>query len=254
MVRYVKLSVKGINIKPKNEFNGSAVRGTLGWALKRVDENIFEMFFNKDNASSKYRLEIDFNSYDFSIYLFNDYIKYTPYFALAIEQMRALGLGVDRQKYDYEKIFLNDEPFMSNKGELLNKDIKSIEIIPQNSYKNIKVIFKTPFMINDKSTDFNPLSFFISLKRRFNEINGINERVFFDDNFSFSQRLMDYKLLRYSNNQGKKMNFYAKIGEIDFYKLSDECVRLLEIARLIGVGKHTAFGFGKIDLERIENE
>lgn len=250
-MKYIKLSVKGINIKPLHEFNGSAVRGTLGWALKRVDESVFEMFYNKDNASSKYRLEIDFNTYDFSIYLFNECVKYTPYFALAIEQMRVLGLGASRQKFDYEEILLNDEPFMNNKGEVLNKDIKSLEINPKSHHKNIKVIFKTPFMINDKNADFNPLSFFISLKRRINEINGINEKVFFDDNFSFSQNLGDYKLLRYSNNQGRKMNFHAKIGEVEFMSLDDECVKLLEIASITGVGKHTAFGFGKIILERI---
>ncbi|MBZ7987773.1 CRISPR system precrRNA processing endoribonuclease RAMP protein Cas6 [Campylobacter canadensis] len=253
-MKYVKLSVKNININTKYEFNGSAIRGTLGWALKSVDENVFALFFNKDNTNTKYRLDVDFNTYDFSIYLFNEYIKFTPYFALAIEKMRAFGLGVNRQKFDYEMILLNDEAFMDNKGNVLNKDIKSLEFVEQNVCKNVKVIFKSPFMINDKKSNFDPLSFFISIKRRVNEMNKISERVFFDNNFLFSQKLYDYNLLRYSNNQGKKMNFFAKIGEINFYNLDEECFKLLDLSTLIGVGKHTAFGFGKIILERMENE
>ncbi|MSN96882.1 hypothetical protein F1B92_06845 [Campylobacter sp. FMV-PI01] len=36
MLRYAFLSVEGINLKPKNIFTGSAIRGCFGYALRAV--------------------------------------------------------------------------------------------------------------------------------------------------------------------------------------------------------------------------
>jgi len=43
------------------------------------------------------------------------------------------------------------------------------------------------------------------------------------------------------------MNIWGLMGEIEILGLSKECYEILKIGELIGVGKQTVFGLGKIE-------
>ncbi len=52
---------------------------------------------------------------------------------------------------------------------------------------------------------------------------------------------------RWGERPKTTMNIWGLMGEIEILGLSKECYEILKIGELIGVGKQTVFGLGKIE-------
>ena len=78
------------------------------------------------------------------------------------------------------------------------------------------------------------------------------ERVYklnFKPNYKTVLKALVYKpLLRNSNRQKQRMNMDGIMGEMVFMGLDNESYRLLKLGEIIGVGKQTVMGLGKIEV------
>jgi len=66
-------------------------------------------------------------------------------------------------------------------------------------------------------------------------------------------KTVEYKeLTRQSNRQKTTMNLGGIVGEIEIKGLNKECYEVLKVGELIGMGKQTVFGLGKIEIKEKE--
>lgn len=269
-LKYAFLSIKGINLRPNNKFTGSAIRGCLGYALRKVVcpfpndscnkcirnyKCVFYKIYENTNTPPNIRLELGQNSYDFKLFMFEDIVEFIPYFIVAFENMQDIGFGYKRKKFELDKILLNGKVIYENKV-LLDRNFRSLAFKPNFKENNILVKFTSPLRLkqNDKfiTNSLDLTHFLRSIKRRYNVIKNIDEKVNYTPKFShFKSNLKPDSFERFSNRQKKKHEFGGSVGEIEIYNLDDEGVKLLELATIIGVGKSVAFGLGSIELHYI---
>ncbi len=62
------------------------------------------------------------------------------------------------------------------------------------------------------------------------------------------------ELTRRSNRQNTTMNFGGLVGSLEIRGVSKECMELLQLGEIIGVGKQTVFGLGKIETEDMNEQ
>lgn len=245
-MKVIKLAFKSSSRKP-HDFIGSKIRGMLGYALKdevcinpsfkcegcfSSDECIFYKFFEQKNITHKYRLDFDLNSklFEFSIFLFEEAINYED----------AIKNAVLKLLHEYKDIRFEKE----------NLDLKENTFSPI-----VKVSFLTPLRIkkNNKflKSEIDLLDILVSINKRYfvltnTEFQKLN--IFKDYNIVLAN-IFYKELTRKSNTQKTKMNFGGLMGEIVFTNIDKKSFNLLKIGEVIGVGKSTVFGLGKIKVE-----
>ena len=68
--------------------------------------------------------------------------------------------------------------------------------------------------------------------------------------YTTTVKALEYKpLLRKSNRQGKQMNMDGIMGEIAVLGIDKRSYELLKLGEIIGVGKQTVMGLGRIEIE-----
>lgn len=270
MIRYLSLGIKGIDIRPKNPFIGSTIRGVFGRGLRQVvcpyidascdscryfSECIYAEFFENISKSPKFTLEIDFNShsFDFKILLFEEAVSYLPHIIIAIENMCRIGLGMPRQKFNFKNLTINDKS-ISLKDPVIPSD-HILVFSPSFSCGDYKITALTPIRIKQKSgyvrsaLDFK--SFIRQIAMRFGELTDTSIDKFEVKFNKVEQNFRFYDLERYSNRQKTKMEFGGIMGDMSVCGLDERSAGLLELGALINVGKSTAFGLGRIKVEKI---
>lgn len=246
---YTKLT---FNIKSEDKpylFIGSKMRGILGYALKdevcinpmmkcegcfALKECIFYKMYEEQNRQHEYRL--DFKLYDerykFSLFLFGSLRK----------EKEVLHKAMLKSLDEYQKI----------KSKTLEKKLKL-----KKGTSVVKVTFETPLRMkkenrfNSKNIEFNDI--LMTIERRYRELQGL-QRVMSKpfENFKVVSKHFRYKdLTRKSNKQKNFMNMGGLMGEIVVSDLGEKEYELLKIGEIIGVGKATVFGLGKIKVEEI---
>ncbi|MCT7519239.1 CRISPR system precrRNA processing endoribonuclease RAMP protein Cas6 [Aliarcobacter cryaerophilus] len=274
-MNYTKLS---LIIKSKQKppyFIGSQIRGAFGYALKKVTcinpayvcdgcfaslNCLYHQFYEEKNIYHKYRLDFELgkNYYDFSFYLFDNVCEKLPYIISALHMMLTQnGLGKEKVKYEVFEMFVNDESCVQNGKIVLPKDfIKKFEI--ENRYENIKLKFCTPLRIKKenrflKSDEIELNSLINSIYQRQMKLLGRDYKKFpYEIKGEIINKNLQFKeLTRLSNRQKTTMNMGGLIGEIEFKNLNKECFEVLKLGELLGVGKQTVFGLGKIEMEEL---
>ncbi|MDO5046859.1 CRISPR system precrRNA processing endoribonuclease RAMP protein Cas6 [Campylobacter sp.] len=270
MIKYLTIGVNGISIKPAHAFIGSTIRGVFGRGLRRVacpyidascdscryfNECIYAEFFENVSKAPKFILDIDFNShsFDFKILLFEHATLYLPHVIIAIENMCQIGLGMPSKTFYFKNLTINGK--MISFKESVNPSEHILDFSPSFSYGDYKITALTPIRIKQKNgyvrskLDFK--SFIRQIAMRFGELTDTNIEKFEVKFDKFEQNFKFYDLERYSNRQRTKMEFGGIMGDMRVYGLDERSAGLLELATLINVGKSTAFGLGKIKVERI---
>lgn len=248
---YTKLT---FNIKASKPylFIGSKVRGAFGYALKEevcmnpsfeckdcfvAKECIFYSMYEKQNVTHNYRL--DFKLYDekykFSLLLFNE----------LQEHKEIIQKSMLRSLNEYKKIKTKEKQ-------------KSLKI--KDSFASVvKVSFLTPlrmkknnrFIINHKEIEINDI--LLSIHKRNLALNDQDTQPLeFSKTLKTVSKNLYYKeLTRRSNKQNTKMNMGGLMGEIILSGVDKQTYQLLKLGEIIGVGKSTVFGLGKIKVEDI---
>ena len=247
---YTKLTFKA-DVKKPYLFIGSMIRGALGYALKEevcinpsfeckncfaLKECIFYSMYEKQNITHNYRLDFKLftNKYKFSMILFNDLQNHKDTIKKALlkslEQYKSMKVKEKRKTYK-------------------NKKYSSI----------IKIEFQTPlrikkqnkFALYEDEIGLNDILF--SIHRRDLELQKKPfQRVQFNQDIKVVSKNLKYQeLTRRSNKQNTKMNMGGLMGEIVLSNVDNQTYDLLKLGEIIGLGKSTVFGLGKIKVEDI---
>jgi len=272
-VKYIKLSilVKSDTLPPY--FIGSQLRGALGYALKKVTcinpsfkcdgcfakENcLYYQFYEEKNSFHKYRFdfELGLKYYNFDFYLFDDASNKLPYVVSAFYIMLTQnGLGKERETFKTFDMYVNDISCLK-KGEInLPKEyIKTFQI--DRVCRDITLKFVTPLRIKRENKFVRDES--VTLKDIVNSIYQRQMRLLDAGHKKFAYKIegeivsknLHYKeLTRHSNRQKMTMNLGGIMGEIKIENLNKESYEVLKLGELLGAGKQTVFGLGKIKVE-----
>ena len=273
---FTKLSII-IKDKPPY-FIGSQLRGALGYALKKVTcinpsykcdgcfattNCLYHEFYEAKNVFHKYRFDIELGKeyYDFSFYLFDDAVQKLPYVVSAFHMMLSQnGLGYDRKTYKEFDMYINDENCIQNGQISLPKDfIKTFTI--DKICTNITLQLITPLRIKKdnrfiRGEDIELKDIINSIYQRQMKILGYEHKRFpYEIQGEIVKKELIYKeLTRKSNRQKTTMNLGGIMGKIEIKDLSKECYGVLRLGELLGVGKQTVFGLGKIQILHKEDE
>jgi len=269
-MKYTKITIL-LKDKPPY-FIGSQIRGGLGYALKKVtcinpsfkcdgcfakDDCLYYQFYEERNTFHKYRLDFELGKefYDFSLYLFDDATTKLPYVLSALLQMLTTnGLGYDRKTYDEFSIYINDTECYKNKElKIPPNPVKTIQI--DNICQDITLKLVTPLRIKKQNRlvrdDNLELKDIInSIYQRQMQLLGKGYKKFpYEIKGKIVQKELTYKeLTRKSNRQKTTMNLGGIIGEMKIEGVNKECYEVLKVGELIGVGKQSVFGLGKINI------
>ena len=246
---YTILKYKVAAPKP-HLFIGSKIRGMLGYALKEevcinpsyrckgcfaANECTFYDMYEKSNTTHYYRLDFDLyeKRYKFSIYLFG----------ILQQQKDAISKAMMKVLFPYGTVEVKSK----------TKKIKKYKTVP----KVIKLTFITPLRIKKQNRfvkkEIGITELLRSIHKRAKDL-GVeklpilpleNEGIVVSQNFRYQE------LVRRSNKQNTTMKMGGLMGEIVISDMGKEAYRLLKLGEIIGVGKATVFGLGKIKIEEI---
>ena len=275
-MKYAKISVKSASKAPF--FIGSQVRGALGHALKKVvcvnykykcaecfaqNSCLYYDFYEQKNTYHDYRLDYELGAdmYDFSVILFEEACDKAPYLISALYLMlREFGLGKERSKHEHFNMSLNDIPCLIS-GKITLPKIFSQDIKIEGFCTDVSVEFVTPLRIKKDNVFVKDDK--IELKDIINSIYNRQMRILgrSDKRFAYeikgeiaSKDLRFLDLRRYSNRQQTAMNMGGIIGKIELCGLNKECYEVLKLGEILGAGKQTAFGLGKIKVKGNNDE
>ena len=249
MMTYIKQTYKIVLTKKPNFFIGSKIRGGLGYALKEevcvnptfeckgcfaAKECVFYQFYEEKNTTHSYRLDFKLytDKYKFSLLLFEDAKRHKDVLHKAM--MHSL------KEYKKVKFKAKSKVFEEKKAS-----------------KIIKLKFITPLRIKKQNRfatkDIDLLDILLSIYRRDLELKKLPyKRIKLDTRYTTVMKNLRYQeLTRRSNKQNKLMNLGGLMGEMVISGVSKEIYNLLKLGEVIGVGKSTVFGLGKIKVEDI---
>ncbi|MBD3842080.1 MAG: CRISPR system precrRNA processing endoribonuclease RAMP protein Cas6 [Campylobacterales bacterium] len=248
---YTKLTY---NIKaPKPYlFIGSKIRGALGYALKEEvcinpsfvckdcfaqKECIFYDMYEKQNSTHSYRLDFKLYSkkYKFSILLFGELQNHKE----------SINKAILKSLDEYKSIEVKE------KTKTL-KSKKHSSIIKLEFITPLRIKKQNHFALHQDEIGLNDILF--SIHRRNLELQKKSfKKVKFNQDIKIISKNLQYKeLTRKSNKQNTKMNMGGLMGEIILSGVDKQTYDLLKLGEIIGVGKSTVFGLGKIKVEDIE--
>ena len=274
-MQFTKIS---IIIKPKDKvpyFIGSQLRGALGYALKNVIcinpsyqcegcfasfNCLYYEFYEEKNSFHKYRFdfELGLDYYNFDFYLFDDASTKLPYVISALHKMITQnGLGVNRVTYRDFDMYVNDENILINSEiKIPSNFTKTLEI--DDFCQDVRVNFLTPLRMKKnnrfiKSENLETRDIINSIYQRQMKLLGNEHKRFpYEIEGNITSNNLKFKdLTRLSNRQKTTMNMGGLMGAIEIKGLNKETYEVLKLGELIGVGKQTVFGLGKIRVEEI---
>ncbi len=255
-----------------NPFMGSALRGSFGYALKKVvcinpsftckecfasTDCLYYDFYEKIDTYHKYRFDIllDKTVFDFNLYLFDDACEKLPYVLSALHKMlNVIGFGRDRVTSDNFVISVNKQVVYEGKKFDIPKNYTN-EFKLDNYSSDILLKFLTPFRTkkDNRLLKNSPTLELIlsSIQNRKNRLQGKNmEKLKFIPTYKeFRNETYFKELTRLSNRQKTKMQLGGIMGEIRYKNLNQKSYELLKLGEIIGIGKQCVFGLGKIKVE-----
>ncbi len=268
-MKYVKISVIIEKAIPPF-FLGSQLRGAFGYAIKRVvcinpsfkcdecfaKENcLYYQFYEEKNVYHKYRFDYELGKsyYDFSIYLFGDTISKLPYVISALYQMiTKIGFGKDRKTYTKFDMFVNDSSIFKDNEITLPKNYEK-EFRIDTFSPNILVRFVTPLrmkknnsFIRSKELELKDLIDSICKRESKLQDKELKKLEFKPKGEIIKRDIKFLDLSRYSNRQKTKLRIGGLVGEVEIKDIDEKSYKLLKLGEIVGIGKQTAFGLGKI--------
>lgn len=253
-------------------FVGSQLRGAFGYALKKVtcinpafvcdgcfasSNCLYYEFYEAKNEAHKYRFDFEMGRdfYEFNFYLFDDACVKLPYIVSAFHMMLTqVGLGREKQTYKEFDLYVNDESCLENGVLKLPKNFTK-EFQTPSHVCDVKIKFITPLRIKKENRFVRDDSLELrdivnSIYQRQMQLLGREHKKFpYEISGEVTKKELYYKeLTRQSNRQKTTMNLGGIIGEMDVKSVDEKSYHVLKLGELIGVGKSTVFGLGKIEI------
>jgi hypothetical protein len=260
-------------------FIGSQIRGSLGYALKETVcinptyccEGCFAasncLYFDWYEAKDMYhfyRLDIELGKpyYDVGVYLFADTVEKLPYVVSALHRMLTKhGLGTKRLKPHTYELYINDIRANDAQGHITLPEVAAqyIEFTPISAPVRLHLRLVTPLRIKHANRFVRSMehlhlhSLIRSIHRRYLLLTGLPEtKLDFRVEGEITDRYGVFTdLTRYSSRQKGKLQIGGMVGEMTIEDIDERSYALLKIGEIIGVGKQTVFGLGKIQVDII---
>jgi CRISPR-associated endoribonuclease Cas6 len=168
-----------------------------------------------------------------------------------------IGLGVEHRTFKNFDMFINDENCFASGKLTLPKDFTK-KLFIDKICPNISLRFATPLRIKKENrflrSDEVELEGIINsiYQRQMKLMNREYKKFPYPIVGEITKKELRYKeLTRQSNRQKITMNMGGLMGEIEILGLGKECYEILKVGELIGVGKQTVFGLGKIEVKEL---
>ncbi|CAA6826695.1 MAG: CRISPR repeat RNA endoribonuclease Cas6 [uncultured Sulfurovum sp.] len=259
--------------KKPSYFTGSMLRGAMGYALKKVtcinpsyeckgcfaqSSCLYYNFYEQQNNFHNYRFEIELGSekFNFALYLFNEACESLAYILSALEMtLTQIGLGREKQTFHDFNIKLNGQKIYDGK-EFCRFDFIEQNILKIDSFcPNLKIKLRTPLRIKKNNKflrdDVDIEDILRSIYQKEQEFNTGKKafKLVYEPSYTTAVKALRYQsLVRKSNRQKQKLNMDGIVGEIVVMGLDEESHRLLKVGEVIGVGKQTVMGLGRIEV------
>jgi len=269
-MNYHYINVKINTTHKPSYFIGSMIRGAMGHALKKVTcinpsynckgcfaqtSCLYYSFYEKENVFHKYRFNIELGNgkFDFGLYLFDDACDGLPYVLSALE-MAITKNGLTKNDYK----FTNIQMLLNGQNIYQNKTFNSLDIAPQTfkieSYaSDVKIKLLTPLRIKRNNSylreEIEVEDLLRSIYQKEQEFKTAKRayKLDYEPSYSTTVKALSYKpLLRKSSRQNKRMNMDGMVGEIAIIGIDKRSYELLKLGEIIGVGKQTVMGLGRI--------
>ncbi len=271
-MNYHHIEVKVNTTHKPSYFTGSMIRGAMGYALKKVtcinpsyncegcfaqNSCLYYKFYEQKNSFHKYRFDIVLGSgnFDFGLYLFDDSCDGLPYVLSALEMVLTQN-GLTKNNYTFKDI----EFFLNGTTIYENGAFKSLDILPK-TFKvdsfcpNVKIKLLTPLRIKKSNKflrdDVDLEDILRSIYQKEQEFNS-GEKAFkldYTPSYATVVKALSYQsLTRNSNRQKQRMKMDGIVGELAFMGLDKRSYELLKLGEIIGVGKQTVMGLGRIEV------
>jgi len=257
---------------------GSTIRGVFGVGLKRLvcinptqecegcfaalDCLYYDLY---ERPHPPYRLEFELGGeLKFKIYLFEKVASKLSYGVAGIfKGLTQVGVGKDRVKIENLTIKANGE--VAYDGEFKAISATPFTFTPPPYTPNLKIVFKTPIRVKEDGKlvreGLKLETVLRSVHFRRARLKGeIPTKLPFTPSYNrIESDLTFVDFARYSNRQRTKMKLGGLMGEMVVEGVDRESFNLLALGELIGVGKQTTFGLGRIELipltsEEVRNE
>lgn len=299
---YKKMEVCLRALEPANlpAYKGSMLRGVIGQTLRRVSciskdtectkcshSNVCpyaNVFYCVDKNDDDMLTTVDTLPNPFIIYPLDngmmkckqgDLLKFNltllgkavlniHYFIHAIYEIRNLGLGFERKKF--EAVHINDADtggIIADEGTIYYENIKGNTIKTYNSeLDHITFVFDTPLRIKDDGRFTENISFHVLLKNILRRIAMVSE-YHIGERFSINHKELleksrDIKTCsinlrwqpmdRYSSRVKRKLSMGGVLGEISFKGDLSQYYPFLYAGKLFHIGKGCTIGLGHYNL------
>jgi len=275
-MKYYAIDVRVLDRVKPPYFIGAMLRGALGYTLKKVVcinpsyqcEGCFDTsrclyydFYERENVQHLFRLDLVLESecYRFGLYLFGDACVKLPYLLLAIEKaLKENGLGRARLKFNAVEIYVDGEPVYQEGAFLADLTSKPQSLISSGYCPNLKIQLLTPLRIKQSnSVEYNDIGIkdiLRSIHQRVQQLfhHQTCHRLPYEPSYTTEIKTLTYKpLYRKSSRQKRSIVLDGVLGEMAVIGLDQRSYDLLKIGEVIGVGKQTVFGMGKIKVAKI---
>lgn len=247
----------------------------MGYALKKVTcinpsyqcegcfaakSCLYHQFYEVSNGLAPYRFNIELGSgkFDFGLYLFNEACDGLPYVLSALEQMlKEQGLTKNRYTFSDIHMGVNGQEVYNENG-FGSIDIAAKTFHVDNFCPTIKIQLRTPLRMKKnnlflrESVDVEDILRSIYQKEQAFSTGQKAFKLDYTPSYISTLKALQYQpLLRKSSRQNKRMNMDGMMGEIAIMGIDQRSYKLLKLGEIIGVGKQTVMGLGRIEVQNL---
>lgn len=282
-LEYLPINITLVSMKTANlpEYLGSTLRGVIGQALRQNPEAYLYLYDNRKLSENRQDIANPYiivppviqnttyhagDELNFEFLLLGDATQYAQALINALSNRKNLELGVSRYPFTLSKASHGTQQRIIWQDGVFHSIAANNIVLPHRTLPNVRQLdlrTRTPLRIRRKGILLEKIDFPTIIRNIVSRMEAITmryggwvdkeeiERIQrLSTEVSTSQDNMELKMMdRYSNRQGKKIDFNGLMGTMQFEGEITPFVPWLFAAQTLHIGRNTTFGMGQIEVE-----